>query len=66
MCRAPRPDPFNPLNPPKGFFSERRPLFAVDPSDGSLRNTDGGAPIIPIGLDDLPADNVGCGGCGFC
>ncbi|GBF93676.1 hypothetical protein Rsub_06779 [Raphidocelis subcapitata] len=42
-----------------GFFSERRPLFAVDPSDGSLRNTDGGAPIIPIGLDDLPADNGG-------
>ena len=33
-------------------------LFAVDPADGSLRNTDGGAPIIPIGLDDLPADNV--------
>ena len=41
-----------------GFFSERRPLFAVDPSDGSLRNTDGGAPIIPIGADDLPSDGV--------
>jgi hypothetical protein len=41
-----------------GFFSERRPLFAVDPTDGSLRNTDGGAPIIPIGYDDLPADAV--------
>lgn len=42
-----------------GFFSERRPLFAVEPSDGSLRNTDGGAPIIPIGLDDLPEDTLG-------
>ncbi|KAI8472984.1 MAG: purine 5'-nucleotidase [Monoraphidium minutum] len=42
-----------------GFFSERRPLFAVDPADGSLANTDGGAPIIPIDAADLPADNLG-------
>jgi hypothetical protein len=41
-----------------GFFSERRPLFSVDPADGALRNTDGGAPIIPIGSEDLPAENV--------
>jgi len=25
---------------------------------------DGGAPIIPIGLDDLPTDNVSAGGVG--
>ncbi|KIY91284.1 hypothetical protein MNEG_16680 [Monoraphidium neglectum] len=42
-----------------GFFSERRPLFSVDPADGALRNTDGGAPIIPIGSEDLPAENLG-------
>eukprot|EP00879_Flechtneria_rotunda_P000833 GHRR01000958.1.p1 GENE.GHRR01000958.1~~GHRR01000958.1.p1 ORF type:complete len:660 (+),score=216.69 GHRR01000958.1:198-2177(+) len=39
-----------------GFFSERRPLFAVDTKDGSLRNTDNGAPIIPIGEEDMPDD----------
>jgi hypothetical protein len=31
--------PTHPLQP--GFFSERRPLFAVDPADGSLMNTGG-------------------------
>lgn len=40
-----------------GFFSERRPLFAVNTRDGSLQNTDNGAPIIPIGEEDLP-DNI--------
>jgi hypothetical protein len=39
-----------------GFFNERRPLFAVEPRDGSLRNTDNGAPIIPLGEEDLPDD----------
>eukprot|EP00775_Hariotina_reticulata_P000930 gene930-1256_t len=39
-----------------GFFSERRPLFAVNTRDGSLHNTDNGAPIIPIGDEDLPDD----------
>lgn len=39
-----------------GFFSERRPLFAVNTRDGSLHNTDNGAPIIPIGEEDLPDD----------
>eukprot|EP00877_Chromochloris_zofingiensis_P002493 jgi/Chrzof1/12244/Cz06g26250.t1 len=37
-----------------GFFCERRPLFAVNPVDGTLMNTDNGAPIIPIGEEDLP------------
>ena len=27
-----------------GFFNERRPLFAVNTRDGSLMNTDNGAP----------------------
>lgn len=39
-----------------GFFSERRPLFAVNTKDGSLQNTDNGAPIIPIGEEDFPED----------
>jgi hypothetical protein len=39
-----------------GFFSERRPLFAINTKDGSLRNTDNGAPIIPLGEEDLPDD----------
>jgi hypothetical protein len=39
-----------------GFFSERRPLFAVSTRDGSLHNTDNGAPIIPLGEEDLPDD----------
>jgi HAD superfamily 5'-nucleotidase-like hydrolase len=38
-----------------GFFSERRPLFAVNPRDGTLRNTDNGAPITPIGEDEDPS-----------
>jgi len=38
----PSPNPTQPnLEPQPGFFSERRPLFAVDPADGSLRNTGG-------------------------
>lgn len=44
-----------------GFFSERRPLFAVNPKDGTLQNTDNGAPIIPIGEEDLP-DDIQVGG----
>ena len=38
-----------------GFFSERRPIFAVNPRDGTLRNTDNGAPITPIGEDEDPS-----------
>jgi len=38
-----------------GFFSERRPLFAVNPRDGTLRNTDNGAPVTPIGEDEDPS-----------
>ena len=41
-----------------GFFSERRPLFAVNTNNGSLQNTDNGAPTIPIGEEDLPAEGV--------
>lgn len=41
-----------------GFFCERRPLFAVNPVDGTLMNTDNGAPIIPIGEEDLPTGGV--------
>jgi hypothetical protein len=41
-----------------GFFNERRPLFAVNTKDGSLMNTDNGAPTLPIDEDDLPADQV--------
>lgn len=41
-----------------GFFNERRPLFAVNTRDGSLMNTDNGAPTLPIDEDDLPADQV--------
>lgn len=42
-----------------GFFNERRPLFAVNTKDGSLMNTDNGAPTLPIDENDLPADQVG-------
>ncbi|KAF8065819.1 nt5c2 [Scenedesmus sp. PABB004] len=45
-----------------GFFSERRPLFGVNTADGTLVNTDGGAPIIPIGEEDLPPDGRQFGG----
>jgi hypothetical protein len=41
-----------------GFFNERRPLFAVNTKDGSLINTDNGAPTLPIDEGDLPADQV--------
>ena len=41
-----------------GFFNERRPLFAVNIKDGSLMNTDNGAPTLPIDEDDLPGDQV--------
>jgi hypothetical protein len=41
-----------------GFFNERRPLFAVNTRDGSLVNTDNGAPTLPIDDTDLPADQV--------
>ncbi|WIA37291.1 hypothetical protein OEZ86_014231 [Tetradesmus obliquus] len=44
-----------------GFFSERRPLFAVSTRDGALHNTDNGAPIIPLGEEDLPDDILGRG-----
>eukprot|EP00803_Ostreobium_quekettii_P001635 evm.model.scf_402.8 EVM.evm.TU.scf_402.8 scf_402:69587-73325(-) len=37
------------------FFSASKPLFVVDPHTGMLGNTDNGAPIIPIGEDDLPS-----------
>jgi len=45
-----------------GFFNERRPLFAVNTRDGSLMNTDNGAPTLPIDEDDLPGDQVRKGG----
>jgi len=36
------------------FFTEKRPLFEVDPETGLLSNTDGGSPMVPIGEADLP------------
>jgi hypothetical protein len=36
------------------FFTERRPLFEVDPATGWLRNADSGTPMVPIGDADLP------------
>jgi hypothetical protein len=36
------------------FFTEKRPLFEVDPVTGLLANTDGGSPMVPIGDADLP------------
>jgi HAD superfamily 5'-nucleotidase-like hydrolase len=36
------------------FFTEKRPLFEVDPATGLLSNTDGGSPMVPIGEADLP------------
>lgn len=38
-----------------GFFSGRHLLFAVNPDDGSLLNTDNGAPILQIDKADLPS-----------
>lgn len=38
------------------FFSERNLLFAVNPANAALSNTDNGAPILPIVSDDLPTD----------
>ncbi|MEW5305391.1 MAG: hypothetical protein WDW36_007933 [Sanguina aurantia] len=35
------------------FFTTRAPLFSIDPITGLLKNTDNGAPIIPIDEQDL-------------
>ncbi|KAG2449454.1 hypothetical protein HYH02_005601 [Chlamydomonas schloesseri] len=35
------------------FFQHRAPLFSVDVNTGMLRNTDNGAPIIPIDEQDM-------------
>ena len=36
------------------FFTDKRPLFEVDPPSGLLRNTDSGTPMVQIGDADLP------------
>lgn len=38
-----------------GFFSERNLLFAVNPADSRLSNTDNGAPLLPIDQADVPS-----------
>lgn len=38
-----------------GFFTERNLLFAVNPRDSRLSNTDNGAPILPVDQADLPS-----------
>jgi len=38
-----------------GFFTQQRPLFQVNPADGTLLNTDNGSPVVSIGEDGLPA-----------
>lgn len=37
------------------FFNQGNLLFAVNPSDSTLTNTDNGAPILPIDQSDLPS-----------
>lgn len=36
-----------------GFFNSQKPLFQVDTETGCLMNTDNGAPVIPLGEEDL-------------
>ncbi|PNW77918.1 hypothetical protein CHLRE_10g456900v5 [Chlamydomonas reinhardtii] len=38
------------------FFQHRAPLFSIDVNTGMLRNTDNGAPIIPIDEQDMSVD----------
>jgi hypothetical protein len=38
-----------------GFFSGRNLLFAVNPDDAALYNTDNGAPILQIDKADVPS-----------
>lgn len=41
------------------FFSSKQQLFAIDTDTGFLQNTDNGAPIVPIGEEDLPSPAIG-------
>jgi HAD superfamily 5'-nucleotidase-like hydrolase len=40
------------------FFTERKDLFEVDPATNMLWNTEGGSPMVPIGIEDLPSPEV--------
>ncbi|GLC48217.1 hypothetical protein PLESTB_000071700 [Pleodorina starrii] len=40
------------------FFQHRAPLFSVDVNTGMLKNTDNGAPIIPIDEQDMAVEST--------
>lgn len=40
------------------FFTERKDLFEVHPETGMLWNTEGGSPMVPIGIEDLPSPEI--------
>jgi HAD superfamily 5'-nucleotidase-like hydrolase len=40
------------------FFTERKDLFEVHPQTGMLWNTEGGSPMVPVGIDDLPSIEI--------
>lgn len=40
------------------FFTERKDLFEVHPQTGMLWNTEGGSPMVPIGIEDLPSPEI--------
>jgi HAD superfamily 5'-nucleotidase-like hydrolase len=40
------------------FFTERKDLFEVDPPSNMLWNTEGGSPMVPIGIEDLPSPGI--------
>eukprot|EP00201_Polytomella_parva_P000403 CAMPEP_0175086566 /NCGR_PEP_ID=MMETSP0052_2-20121109/29319_1 /TAXON_ID=51329 ORGANISM="Polytomella parva, Strain SAG 63-3" /NCGR_SAMPLE_ID=MMETSP0052_2 /ASSEMBLY_ACC=CAM_ASM_000194 /LENGTH=657 /DNA_ID=CAMNT_0016358761 /DNA_START=466 /DNA_END=2439 /DNA_ORIENTATION=+ len=44
-----------------GFFQHRAPLYKVDIDTGLLRNTDNGAPVTPIDVDDIPTQTLAGG-----